>query len=178
MQEKALEEAKKRLTLLQHRTIDIAEAQRVIQTVAMATQQQVVFRIEEIVNRVIQAVFPEYSFSLTYDVRRGKSEATLQFFCEGEPVDIIEDSGGVCDMATTGLRFALWSLTTKSNTCILDEALRFVSQDLQPRAAEVLLEICHSLGMQVIIVSHIDALKDRADHLIEVKKKGLYSSIV
>lgn len=170
--------AKDYLVTASKRIVAIAEAQKIIQDVAVATQSQIVYRIEDIVNKVIQTVFPEYSFELSYDVKRGKSEASLNFFCNGELVDIMEDSGGVTDMATMGLRFALWSLTNKHDTMILDEHLKFVSPDLQQRASDVLLEVCHTLGIQVIIVSHINAIKERADHTVSVEKRGKYSYVV
>ncbi len=170
--------AKDYLASASKRIVAISEAQKIIQDVAVATQSQIVYRIEDIVNKVIQTVFPEYSFELSYDVKRGKSEASLNFFCNGELVDIMEDSGGVTDMATMGLRFALWSLTSKHDTMILDEHLKFVSPDLQQRASDVLLEVCHTLGIQVIIVSHINAIKERADHTVSVEKRGKYSYIV
>jgi len=170
--------AKEYLASASKRIVAISEAQKIIQDVAVATQSQIVYRIEDIVNKVIQTVFPEYSFELSYDVKRGKSEASLNFYCNGELVDIMEDSGGVTDMATMGLRFALWSLTNKHDTMILDEHLKFVSPDLQQRASDVLLEVCHTLGIQVIIVSHINAIKERADHTVSVEKRGKYSYVV
>ena len=156
----------------------ILEAQKVIQTVAVATQSSVVFRINDIVNKVIQAGFPEYSFELKYEVHRSKSEAVMKFYCLDEPIEPTEDSGGVLDLATTGLRFALWSLSNTANIIILDEALKFVSADLRGRAAEILVEICHSLNVQVIMSTHLEEVIEKADTVIKVRKKGKYSSVM
>ena len=156
----------------------ILEAQRVIQTVAVATQSSVVFRINDIVNKVIQAGFPEYSFELKYEVHRSKSEAVMKFYCLDEPIDVMDDSGGLADLATTGLRFALWSLSTTANVILLDEALKFVSADLRGRAAEILVEICHSLNVQVIMSTHLEEVIEKADTVIKVRKKGKYSSVM
>jgi len=156
---------------------DILEAQRIIQTVAVTTQSSIVFRINDIVNKVIQAGFPEYSFELKYEVHRNKSEAVMKFYCDGEPIEPTEDSGGVLDLATTGLRFALWSLSKTTDTIILDEALKFVSADLRPRASEILAEICKTLGVQVIMVTHLEEIIDNADRVIKIKKKGRFSSV-
>lgn len=155
----------------------ILEAQKVIQAVAIATQSKVVFRINDIVNKVIQAGFPEYSFELSYEVHRNKSEAVMRFFCEGEPIEPTEDSGGVLDLATTGLRFALWSLSRTTDTIILDEALKFVSADLRTRASEILSEICKSLNVQVIMVTHLEEVIESADKVVKIKKKGRFSSV-
>ena len=156
----------------------ILEAQKVIQTVAVATQSSVVFRINDIVNKVIQAGFPEYSFELKYEVHRSKSEAVMKFYCLDEPIEILSDAGGVVDLASTGLRFALWSLSNTANVIILDEALKFVSADLRGRAAEILVEICHSLNVQVIMSTHLEEVIEKSDAIIKVKKKGKYSSVM
>ena len=132
---RTLEESKERVSSLKTLLESTLEAQKVIQAVAMTTQSKIVFRINDIVNKVIQAGFPEYSFDLKYEVHRNKSEAVMRFFCDGEPIEPTEDSGGVVDLATTGLRFALWSLSRKANVILLDETLKFVSADLRPRAA-------------------------------------------
>jgi DNA repair exonuclease SbcCD ATPase subunit len=173
-----LASAKKAVGELKVLLDNILEAQRVIQTVAVTTQSSIVFRINDIVNKVIQAGFPEYSFELKYEVHRNKSEAVMKFYCDGEPIEILSDAGGVVDLASTGLRFALWSLSNTANVIILDEALKFVSADLRPRASEILAEICKTLGVQVIMVTHLEEIIENADKVIKVSKKGKYSSVM
>jgi len=175
---KNLAECERRISLNRERQKYLIEAQKIIQDVAVSTQSSIVFRINEIVNRVIQGGFPEYSFELAYEVHRNKSEAVMRFFCDGEPIEPTEDSGGALDLATIGLRFALWSLSRTANFIILDEALKFVSADLQPRASEILVEICHTLGIQVIMVTHLESVIQKADTIIPIQKKGKYSSLV
>jgi DNA repair exonuclease SbcCD ATPase subunit len=101
----------------------------------------------------------------------------MRFFCFNEPIDILSDAGGVVDLASTGLRFALWSLSNTSNIILLDEALKFVSTDLRGRAAEILVEICHTLGVQVIMSTHLEEIIEKADTIIKVSKRGEYSSV-
>jgi len=162
--------------MLADRITSIMEAQVVIQQVAIQTQALVIFKIESIVNRVLQAVFPEYSFKLEYKVARGKSEAQLNFFFKDNPVDILDQvGGGVSDVAAIGLRLAVWSLSKTANVLILDEISKFVSIDLQPRVGEVLAELSKSLGLQLIMVSHSVPINEKADALfrIEQDKNGI-----
>lgn len=175
--QRSLTQAKLAVEDLRTELDSILEAQRVIQTVAVATQSSIIFTINDIVNKVIQAGFPEYSFELKYEVHRNKSEAVMKFFCDGEPIEPTEDSGGVLDLATTGLRFALWSLSRTTDTILLDEALKFVSADLRSRASEILSEICKALGVQVIMVTHLEEIIENADKVIKIKKKGRFSSV-
>jgi len=174
---KNLAECERRISLNKERQKYLIEAQKIIQDVAVSTQSSIVFRINEIVNRVIQAVFPEYSFELKYEVHRNKSEASLKFYCGGEEIDILSDAGGVMDIASTGLRFALWSMTNKANVILLDENLKFLSADLQHRGAEILKSICVTLGIQIIFVSHIPAMTQYADNVIHISKSGKYSTV-
>jgi DNA repair exonuclease SbcCD ATPase subunit len=173
---KQLADAKAQLDALNSRTIAIAELQLIIQEVAMATQANVVFRINSIVNKVLQSVFPTYSFDLSFEVKRGRSEAQLKFYCGDNIVNILDSSGGgVCDVAALGLRLAVWALSKSANTLLLDETTKYVSLDLQPRVAQVLKELSEALKLQIIMVSHSAPLNDLADKLfkVELDKKNV-----
>ena len=61
-----LDKAKQDQIDLTERITSILEAQIIIQQVAISTQALVIFKIESIVNKVIQSVFPDYSFKLEY----------------------------------------------------------------------------------------------------------------
>ena len=172
-----LESSKDRVSSLASLLEATLEAQRVIQAVAVATQSKIVFRINDIVNKVLQTVFPEYSFKLMYEVKHHKSEAALHFYCMDEEIDVFSDAGGVSDVVSIGLRFALWSLTNKANVMILDESLKFLSADLQSRGAEILELLSTTLGVQIMLISHIPAMTDRATTLIKVSKPGKYSKV-
>lgn len=161
---------------LTQRAKDILDAQVIIQQVAVNTQAGLVFRIENIVNKVLQSVFPEYSFTLVYEVKRGKSEASLKFFKGLNEVDIMDSvGGGITDMASIGLRLAVWSLSGATNVLVLDEILKHLSRDNMGRASDVIKEVCASLELQLIFVTHSEELKDRADRLftVSLNKKGV-----
>lgn len=171
-----LEIAKESVVSLTKRAKDILDAQVIIQQVAVNTQAGIVFRVNEIVNKVLQAVFPEYSFELVYEVRRNKSEATMKFYCGANEVDILDSTGGgVSDVASLGLRLAVWTLSGAADTMVLDETTKFISADLQPRIADIMSELSKALKLQMILVSHSQPLNDRADKLFTVSldKKGV-----
>jgi DNA repair exonuclease SbcCD ATPase subunit len=146
------------------------EAQVLIQQTALEIQVSVVFRINEIVNKTLAAVFPTYSFELVYEIKRNKSEASLKFFSGENEIKIMEDSGGACNLATTALRLAVWSLSKSANVLILDESLSNLSVDLHARAGEVLVELCRALNLQIILVSHSAIINEKADKLVMVTK--------
>lgn len=172
---KQLETATVEHGVLLKRIEGITQAQVIIQKVATETQQLMVIRIEDIVNKVLATVFPEYTFKLDFEIKRGKSEASLKFYVGNNLVDIMDGTGGgVSDVAALALRLAVWSLSNTVPVLLLDEATKHLSNDLQPRIAEVLSELSHILELQMIMVSHSPPICDVADkrYTIELNKTG------
>lgn len=161
------------------RALAIEQAQIIIQQVSQQTQTQLKFFIEDIVKSCMDAVFPDmYDFELVYEIKRGKTEANLKFTKDGKEIDIMNASGGgLIDVASLGLRMAAWSLSTSDNVLILDEGLKFLSRDLQPRAAEILKELSAKLDLQIIMVSHAPELLAVADKLFTVTQKDGVSKV-
>jgi len=164
---------------LEKRALAIEKAQVIIQQTAKATQEQLRFHIEDIVRSAMDAVFPDmYDFTLDFEIKRNKTEATLRFTSDGHDIDIMrQNGGGLVDTAALGLRLATWSLGNSCNTLILDESLKFLSSDLQPRMGEILKEIGDKLSLQLIFVSHSAALIESADKVFIVKLKDKVSKV-
>ena len=72
------------------------------------------------------------------------------------------------DVAAFALRIAAWSLGSTENTLVIDEGFRFLSRDLQPRAADILSEISKELGLQIIQVSHSPDIIEKSDRIFTV----------
>jgi DNA repair exonuclease SbcCD ATPase subunit len=174
--QKQLSEAEEHKVYLTNRAKAILEAQTIIQKVAVETQTQLRFKIEDIVNKIFETTFPDYTFELDYDIKNNKSAAKLCFYKCGHDIDILSgDGGGVVDVACIALRLAIWSLSDTRPLLILDEATKHLSAQDAPRFAEVFSTIAKELGIQVIMPSHSDALKAVADNAYEVwtkKEKG------
>ena len=149
-----------------------------IQQAATNVQQRLVLHIEAIVNKVLATVFADtYTFKLEFKISRGRSEARLVFLKGENEIDIMESAGGgVSDVASVALRLACWSLSSAPPVLLLDECAKHLSVDLQPRFAEVLKELCSSLGLQVIFVTHSEAIEEIADkhHKVAIRDKKSY----
>lgn len=158
------------------------EAQAIAQRVAKETQEQLKFHIEDIVQMALDTCFPgKYKFVVEFELKRGKTEATLLFMSDGQSIDPMEASGGgAVDVASFGLRIAAWSLSKTSPVIVLDEPFRFLSKDLQPLAGEVLKELSKTLGLQIILVTHATDLIQVADRVFQITqtKKGRASVAV
>ena len=170
--QKQLEQYVSTRETLEQRAKDIQEAQLYIQKVAVETQAKVVVKIEAIVNKVIQTVFPDYSFELKYEIKRGKSEAQLKFYKGQNEIDVLEsDGGGTSMVVAVALRLAIWSLSSTSNVMLLDEPDAALSTDLRPRFSEVLHELSNKLNLQIIAPSHSTSTQEIADKLFTITSR-------
>jgi ABC-type glutathione transport system ATPase component len=151
---------------------DLGIAQAFLQSVSAETQSQLKIHIEDIVQLALDSVFPgEYKFELIYEIKRGKTEANLQFSKNREVINDIfnDDSGGLVNMAALGLIITAWSLGDTRPTLFLDEPMKQLSEDLKPYGAEVLKQLSQELGLQFIIISHDKEIIDIADKVFEME---------
>lgn len=167
-----IKDAKRNVKGLKKRQEDLEAAQAFLQIVAKETQEQFKFQITDIVQLALDTCFPdEYKFEINFNIKYGKTEAELVFKSDGNDVDPLTASGGgVVDMASFALRIAAWSLGKTDNVMILDEPFKFMSRDLQPRAAKILRELSHRLDLQMIMSTHIKEMIDASDRVFEVEK--------
>jgi DNA repair exonuclease SbcCD ATPase subunit len=150
------------------------KARAIVQIVAEQTQKKIEFHISNLVSMALASVFPDpYEFALRFVQRRNKTEADLIFMKngnEGDPIDI--SGGGALDVASFALRVAIWSIRPTRNTLMLDEPFKFVSRDLQPKCSNMIKYLSEKLKIQLIIVSHIPEIIDRADKIFEAEIKN------
>jgi DNA repair exonuclease SbcCD ATPase subunit len=152
------------------------KARAIIQKVAKETQQSLEYHVGELVSLALSGIFPDpYKFVVEFVERRNKTECDLSFERTGEKVHPFDASGGgAVDVASFALRSSIWSLGGSRNVLGLDEPFRFLSRELQPRACEMLTEISHRLGLQIIMITHSPDLIEGADKVFKtsLKKKG------
>jgi len=161
-----------KFTILSRR---LEEAQTIIRTVTLQTQQELQYHISSITSMALEAVFADpYQFEVEFVERRNKTEADVYFTKNGDKIDPMSGSGGgVVDIAAFSLRASLRQLQSNASRkiLILDEPFRFLSKGLQPRAAEMLREISLKLGLQIIMVTHNEDLMKAADKTFYVDQK-------
>lgn len=162
-----------RATITQERASNLEKAREIAQCVLLLTQGRVKTAIEEIVTLALSTVYPELSFELEYEIKRNQSEATPWIVENDEqhsPRD--EVGGGVLDIVSLGIRLALWALMEPkpANIFILDEPAKFLSRDRQPLFGEMLNQLSKTLGVQILIVSHNNAIIDSADKVYKISQ--------
>lgn len=147
----------------------------IVKQVGLKTQQQLQFHISDMVSMSLAAVFSNpYEFEVEFVERRDKTECDLSFVRNGNKVDPITASGcGAVDVASFALRVVGWSMGNprSRNTIILDEPLRYLSQDNQEKASQMIQDISKKLGIQFIIVTQDETLASYADKTFKVTQK-------
>ena len=154
------------------------QAREVIREVGLKTQQQLQYHISDITSLALEAVFNNpYELIAEFVQRRNKTECDLFFQRDGSKVDPLTASGvGAVDVAAFALRVASWSMLRPHtrNTVILDEPLKFLSNEYQEKASVMIKEISKKLGIQFIIITHEPILAGYADKVFETKiRKGV-----
>jgi DNA repair exonuclease SbcCD ATPase subunit len=149
------------------------QAREVIRSVGLKTQQQLQYHISDITSLALEAVYENpYTLEVEFIQRRNKTECDLFFSRNKERIDPLSAAGGgAVNIAAFALRVASWSMQRprSNNALILDEPFGNVSQDLLPRASEMLKQVAVRLKLQIIMITHAEELAATADKTFRVK---------
>uniref|UniRef100_A0A6M3JY58 Putative ATPase domain containing protein n=1 Tax=viral metagenome TaxID=1070528 RepID=A0A6M3JY58_9ZZZZ len=139
------------------------KAQQLLQQASQIVQQAVHGQIATIVSRCLETVFDEpYDFQVLFEQKRGRTQARLVFYRDGEEIDPMTASGGgVVDVGSFAMRLAslLLSKPRKRRLLILDEPFKFVSEEYRERVRGLLESLSKDFDVQVILVTHIEELQ-------------------
>jgi len=176
--QKSISQTESKIKSNQRELRNVESAQAIVQTVGQKTQEQLEYHISDIVSLALSAIFDDpYEFKLDFVIKRGKTEGELWFVRNKEKIHPLTASGGgAVDVASFGLRIALWSLQLprSRNVIVLDEPFRFLSSELQPKAGEMLKMVSEKLKLQFLIVTHNQDLIEAADKVFQTTiKKGI-----
>jgi DNA repair exonuclease SbcCD ATPase subunit len=157
------------------------QAKEVVKQVGLKTQQQLQYHISDITSLAIESVFPNpYKLEMEFVERRNKTECDLYFTRDGLRIDPISASGGgTVDVAAFALRIASWSLKRPNTrpTIILDEPMKYVSEEYIGKAAEMIKEVSKKLNIQFIIVTHEPKLTAFADKVFQTRLRNKVTRI-
>jgi DNA repair exonuclease SbcCD ATPase subunit len=157
--------------------VDVALA--LAQKVAVETQEQIKFNIEDIVNLALDTVFPDrYKFQLLFETKRKRTEARPVLFDGEHEIDPLDSTGGgLSDTLAFALRIALLIISRNRKVLILDEAVGAVSKGYKPKMYEIMKRLSTDLGIQIIAVTHDENMVEIADTVYTVEKEGKVSNV-
>ena len=177
-----LDQAESQSEILANNIQDIEEAQTIIKVISQKTQQELSYRLSEIVSLAMSAIFDEpYKLQTDFIIRKNKTECKLSFERNGDLFDpLLSSGGGAIDIASTALRITLWKLMSPKtrNTLLLDEPMRFISKEYRSKATLMLQELSKKLNLQIIMVTHADEFIEGADKVFHIAVKNGISKIV
>jgi len=170
------------------------KAQTIIQTVAAATQKELEYRITEPVSLALASIYDNpYKMAANFDITgRGTTECHLGFERNGNIIKPLNASGGgPIDIASFSLRIGSWSLAQPRSRAVIiaDEPFKWVDKKKRQEdgittmhlAGQMLKDIARlppeGLGLQIIMISHINELINCADQIIDVSIKNNVSEI-
>ena len=145
------------------------KARAFFQVQAENTQREVSETLSVIITSALKSVFPD-DYECVIEFTGSGAKLYLK---KGE--DIIEDpinsvGGGVIDIASFAARVAFIFLSGSSRTLIADEPFKAVSSDLRVKIPEMLQLLSEKLGVQFIIVSHLQEIIEGADNVVFIKE--------
>ncbi len=160
---KSLQQTKLELKQAIQTRDEIEQTQSIFQHVAQAVQQSVHNKIAGVVSRCLETIFDEpYEFRITFERKRGRTEAKLSFVRNGMEVDPMTASGGgVIDVAAFALRLACLILAKpqQRRLIILDEPFKYLSLEFRYRVKDLLMGLAKEMKVQFLMVTHFRELE-------------------
>lgn len=179
---KLLSDEKKALDVANKDSTASITGQIILQESAKLTQEQLEYRVSKLVSLAMESVFDDpYEISLDFVENRGKTGAQISFLKNEHALDpLLDTGGGTVDVAAFGLQISLWTLQNPRtrNLLILDEPLKWLKGGgLPDKGAEMLQQISHKLGLQILMVSHSPELIEHADRVFTVTQNNKISVV-
>ena len=156
------------------------KARYVLSEVAKLTQEKVQGYIESLVSTAIRSVFDRpFEFKMKFERKRNKMECRPVVIENGQEYDPENDMGGsIIDIVSFALRVVLWGMQKprSRNVLVVDEPMKNLGS-LVSLGGEMLREISHKLGLQLIVITHEPALADIADRTYTVERVAEHSEV-
>ena len=170
--------------------LELLEKVRVfLQTLAEATRDEIMAGLQEVVTLCLQSAFGPY-LTFEIEVETKRNNTGVEFYVVDSSIDkdnpirlkpVGNDSGGVIDTVSLGLRFGLLKVINPQplGPLILDEPAKMVSNDRIASIAGLIKELSDMFDKQIIMVTHHTdtELMDIVDHAVFVKKEQGVSTL-
>ena len=138
---------------------------------AEVAQEDVVNVLSGVTSMALADIFPDpYTCVIETGIKRNSTEAVILFEKDKvkvEPKDAT--GGGPIDVGSFAARVAFTHLSQARPLIVADEPFKFVSRNLLSKCPEMLHMLSEKLGMQFIIVSHLEEVIEAADTKIYVQ---------
>ena len=135
-----------------------------IEQIAVATQKELEFNLNDMVGAGLNSVFDQhYEFNTNFVIKRSRPECNMSFKKGNHLVDPLAFSGlGAADVAAFSLRGASLSMANRyRKVLLLDEPFqRLKGEEENKRVIELMNTLSQKMGIQIICVNDERAARD------------------
>lgn len=182
---KEIKALKKHSKAIQKKVLRKEKALIFIREIAIQTQNQLSFNVNEMVSDGLNSVFDQiYGFDAAFGLKRDQPECVMKFNKKGKLVDPLEFSGlGAADVAAFCLRASCLSMARKyRRILLLDEPFqRLKGVNENKRVIDLMRTISEKLNIQIICVNDERAAREDiiagADRVFYVEQKNEKSKV-
>ncbi len=146
-----------------------------LETLANSRRSTIKTKIESVLTEAIKMIYGEqYHVELVYSVKNNRSHMDIEVV-KKTPLGIVQRTmegfgGGISDCLSVPLRLLVLLGSKQSDkVCILDEAYKHVDVDRVENVANFIKNIAKKLGVQIILLSHHEAMVSVADSVFQIK---------
>jgi DNA repair exonuclease SbcCD ATPase subunit len=145
-----------------------------------AIHKETIERIESVVTLAIRYVYDRpFEFRILLDEKRKNIEARMVVM-EGEHEFSIKDElgGGIVDIISFALRIVLWNIQSPKtrNLFFIDEPFKWTGVYIE-KAGQMLRYLAKELGLQIVLITHDDALMEVCDRVYRISHNGTESEV-
>lgn len=178
--EQSITKCKKEIQRKKLHFIYAEEVLLIIQEVSRNTQQDFAEEISKLISMAMDYVLENpYKLEIDFVERRERTEADIYFIRNEERIKPLDSSGGgAVGVACFALQISflfLWIKYVNPNIqklLLLDEPLRCLSKSYLPQASALIRELSDTLGLQIIMVTHLEELSECVSKQIRIGQRN------
>lgn len=178
---KQLRQKKRRNNRLTRTLNAYEEARNVLTEAGKAIHREMVKKIEDLVTLSVRTVYERpFRFHIEFEEKRKTLEARPIIFEGKDEYDIKGDKGGgLIELMSFALRIVLWSIEEPRtrNFFIFDEPFKRAGIYIE-KIGQILKYLSKKLEIQVLILTHEDALIEICDRVYRVNHDGRESKVI
>jgi len=166
-----LEEQKELLVVKNKKYNTACEVQVMFQEAINSIQSKLKVFIDDINQQALDITFPGYKFHMDFSIKNNVSHAGIYVENNGKtqkPLD--SNGGGLGNVIALCSQIGSKKMTHTRDVIFADQPMKDVSQGNKEKLVmEMLKTITKDMGIQYIMISHIDSQIDTADKIINVE---------
>jgi len=159
----------------------IHEARNTVQIVLANTQTNFKNDVEDLMTLAIKSIFHRFSFELEWKKLKNRTELNFNIMDGEDTYELEGDLGGsILDAISFASRpvFHNYQAERSRKVLFFDEAFKWIGRgEFQERAGELISQVAHSQGYQIIFITHENKYAAIADKAFLVSNKGNRSNV-